>query len=81
MVISELIKDLMYEENLNQIELAKKLNCTQTQISEWINGNSKPNYDNLQMLGRVFKIDGNKMLDLEHKYENSNIDKKKIRVI
>lgn len=24
MVISELIKDLMYEENLNQIELAKK---------------------------------------------------------
>ena len=81
MVISELIKDLMYEENLNQIELAKKLNCTQTQISEWINGNSKPNYDNLQMLGRVFKIDGNKILDLEHKYENSNIDKKKITVV
>ena len=54
MVISELIKDIMYEENLNQMDFAKKISCTQTQISEWINGNSKPSYDNLQMIGKIF---------------------------
>ena len=67
MVISELIKDIMYEENLNQMDFAKKISCTQTQISEWINGNSKPSYDNLQMRGKIFNIDGNKILDLEQK--------------
>ena len=57
MVISELIKDIMYEENLNQMDFAKKISCTQTQISEWINGNSKPSYDNLQMIGKIFNIE------------------------
>ncbi len=80
MVISELIKDLMYDENLNQIDFAKKINCTQTQISEWINGNSKPSYDNLQMIGKTFKIDGNKILDLEQKNEKV-LDNKKLTVV
>lgn len=81
MIIAELIKDLMYEENLNQIDLAKKINCTQTQISEWINGNSKPSYDNLQMIGKTFKIDGNIILDLEQKSETKNIGNKRLKVV
>ena len=75
----------MYEENLNQMDFAKKISCTQTQISEWINGNSKPSYDNLQMIGKIFNIDGNKILDLEQKnkvirnaFSNKEIDKSMI---
>jgi len=80
MEISELIKNLMYEENINQIDFAKKINCTQTQVSEWINRNSKPSYDNLQMIGKVFKIDGNDLLDLiEKNIENTN--NKKLKVV
>lgn len=81
MVISELIKDLMYEENINQIDFAKKINCTQTQVSEWINGNSKPSYDNLQMIGKVFKIDGNKILDLEQKINKKTTTSKRLKVV
>ena len=81
MVISELIKDIMYEENLNQMDFAKKISCTQTQISEWINGNSKPSYDNLQMIGKIFKIDGNKILDIEQKNEKPSLDNKKLTVV
>ena len=81
MIISELIKDVMYEENINQIDFAKKINCTQTQVSEWINGNSKPSYDNLQMIGRVFKIDGNKILDLEQKICKKEKTNKKLKVV
>ena len=81
MIISELIKDLMYEENINQIDFAKKINCTQTQVSEWINGNSKPNYDNLQMIGKVFSVDGNKILDLEEKTDKKQSTQKKLKVV
>lgn len=81
MKISELIKDLMYEENINQIDFAKKINCTQTQVSEWINGNSKPSYDNLQMIGKIFKIDGNRILDLEQKLEKRTATKKRLKVV
>ena len=81
MLISDLIKDILYEENLNQNNFAKKICCTQTQVSEWINGNSKPNYENLQMIGKVFKIDGNKILDLEEREKTINTDKKKITVV
>lgn len=81
MLISELIKDIMYEEKLNQNDFAKKISCTQTQVSEWINCNSKPSYDNLQMIGKVFKIDGNKILDIEEKIEPMNITQKQITVV
>lgn len=81
MVISELIKDIMYEENLNQMDFAKKISCTQTQISEWINGNSKPSYDNLQMIGKIFNIDGNKILDLEQKNKKPSLDNKRLTVV
>lgn len=81
MVIAELIKDIMYEEGLNQNEFAKKIDCTQTQISEWINNNSKPSYEKLQMIGKTFNVDGNILLDLEEKTEPVLVDKKKITVV
>lgn len=80
MVIAELIKNIMYENNLNQNDLAQKIDCTQTQISEWVNNNSKPSYEKLQMLGKVFRIDGNLLLDLEEKVERV-VDSKKITVV
>lgn len=81
MLISELIKDIMYDEGLNQNEFAQKIACTQTQVSEWINCNSKPSYDNLQMIGKIFKIDGNKILDIEDKKEPIATNKKQITVV
>ena len=81
MIISELIKDIMYEENINQIDFAKKINRTQTQVSEWINGNSKPSYDNLQMIGKVFKIDGNKILDIEQKTSKKVTTNERLKVV
>lgn len=81
MVISELIKDILYNENLNQNDFAEKIECTQTQVSEWINNNSKPSYEKLQKIGKVFNIDGNLLLDLEEKPEINSIDNKKITVV
>lgn len=80
MSISEIIKDIMYEEGLNQNDLASKIDCTQTQISEWINNNNKPSYEKLQMIGKTFKIDGNKLLDLELPTPVT-INKKKFTVV
>lgn len=81
MIISEIIKNIMYDEGLNQNDFAKKISCTQTQVSEWINNNSKPNYENLQTIGRVFRIDGNELLDIEEKNKPVVITKKQITVV
>ncbi len=81
MIISELIKDIMYNQNLNQIDFAEKIECTQTQVSEWINNNSKPSYEKLQKIGKVFNIDGNVLLDLEEKPNHRRIDNNRITVV
>jgi DNA (cytosine-5)-methyltransferase 1 len=81
MLIPDIIKDIMYNEGLTQIDFAKKIECTQTQVSEWVNGNSKPNYENLQMIGKVFKIDGNTILDIEEKPISITKSQKKITVV
>ena len=38
----EILKDIMSDFNLNQTQLANKLGLKQSQISEWLNGKSKP---------------------------------------
>ena len=80
MKLSELIKDIMYNNNLNQSDLATKIGCTQAQVSDWINNNSKPSYEKLQMLGKVFNIDGNIILDIEEK-NTTKINNKKLNVV
>lgn len=81
MLVADLIKNIMYDEGLNQNEFAKKISCTQAQVSEWANGKSNPSYENLQMIGKVFKIDGNELLNLKENKDFSIVNKKCITVV
>lgn len=81
MLVADLIKNIMYDEGLNQNEFAKKISCTQAQVSEWANGKSNPSYENLQMIGKVFKIDGNELLNLKENKDFSIVNKKHITVV
>jgi len=81
MKISEIIENILYENNLNQNELALKIGSTQAQVSEWVNGNSKPSYDKLHTIGKLFNIDGNDLLDIKIKDSNDSSTKNKITVV
>ena len=52
----KLLYDLIDEHELTQSELAKKLNMAQSQISNYLNGKSKPGYDSIRELSRIFNI-------------------------
>ena len=61
----EILKDLMIEYNLNQSQLALKIGIKQSQISEWLNGKSKPGYDNLKSICIALGISGDRILGLD----------------
>lgn len=61
----EILKDVMAEYNLNQTQLALKIGVKQSQVSEWLNGKSKPGYDNIKAICIALGISANYLLGLE----------------
>ena len=62
----EILKDIMFELNLNQSQLALKINVKQSQVSEWLKGKSKPGYDNLQTICKKLGISGDRILGIDN---------------
>ena len=61
----EILKDIMIEFDLNQTELANKIGLKQSQISEWLNGKSKPGYDNIKAICIALDISADRILGLD----------------
>lgn len=74
MELSLLLQKTISDNNLNQTAFAKAINATQAQVSDWLAGKSKPNYDNLRSIVSVFKIDANTILNVEHKEKFTNVE-------
>lgn len=56
-IVSERIKDLMAEEHLTQVALAKKIGVKQNTISAWILGKKEPSIRSLWLLADYFSTD------------------------
>ncbi len=56
LLFAENLKSLRESENLRQRELAKKLNATQSRISNWENGLFEPDLENLWKIADLFEI-------------------------
>ena len=61
----EILKDIMVDYNLNQSQLANKLGLKQSQINEWLNGKSKPGYDNIKLICQTLGVSADRLLGLE----------------
>ena len=61
----DILKEIMIELNLNQSQFATKIGLKQSQISEWLNGKSKPGYDNLRAICMAFDISAERLLGLD----------------
>ncbi len=64
MELSCLLQKTINENNLNQSLFANKINATQAQVSDWLAGKSKPNYENLRSIAMTFKVDANELLNI-----------------
>ena len=51
------LKQLYQSQGFTQKTLAKKLNCSNTTISMWCTGKSKPNCEKISQLIKILKID------------------------
>ena len=61
----EILKEIMIDFNLNQSQLAKKIGVKQNQVSEWLNGKSKPGYDSLRAICIALDISADRLLGLD----------------
>lgn len=65
MELAQLLQKTIHDNGLNQTSFAKSINATQAQVSDWLSGKSKPNYENLRSIVINFSIDANKLLSID----------------
>lgn len=64
MEFTDILKDIMDEQNLTQTKLAELIGVKQSQVSEWLSGKSKPGYDNLKSISKELGVSGDVLLGL-----------------
>ena len=65
---SEILGELLRENNLTQSAFAKKAGIKQSQVSEWLKGKAKPGYDNLKQIALAFDVSADYLLGLTDEY-------------
>lgn len=66
MELTQLLQKTIRDNGLNQTTFAKSINATQAQVSDWLSGKSKPNYENLRSIVINFNIDANNLLNIDN---------------
>lgn len=61
----DILKDIMVDFELNQTMFAEKVGVKQSQVSEWLNGKSKPGYDSIRAICFALKISADRLLGLD----------------
>lgn len=56
-IVAQRIKELMKENNLNQVRLAEKTGLKQNTISAWLRGKKEPCITSLWLLADCFDVD------------------------
>ena len=62
---SEILRDILIENNLTQVAFAKLIAVKQSQVSEWLRGKAKPGYDTLKQMSIALNISPAKLLGLD----------------
>lgn len=63
-MFGEIFKKLRKSRNLNQVQLAEKLNVTKQTISNWENNNILPSIDMLIKISQYFSVSTDYLLEL-----------------
>lgn len=69
-LFAERLKELRKAEGLCQRELAEQIGIGQSNISDWENGVSRPEYENLMRIARIFDVSTDYLLGLTDYYSD-----------
>ena len=61
----EIIKQIMFEQNLTQQKFADLNSENQTTVSQWLMGKKKPGYDSIKAIYQQFGIEPNLLFGIE----------------
>ena len=64
-MFSDLLKSLREQKRISQTQLAKEIEVSAGNISDWETGRSKPGYVALSALARFFEVSADYLLELE----------------
>ena len=64
-MFNTLLKELRDQRNLTQGQLAKAAGVSQGNVGDWESGKSKPGYNALASLARIFVLSGDYLLELD----------------
>ena len=59
------LKELRKSDNMSQCQLAKKIGVAQSNISDWENNISRPEYENLIKIAEIFDVTSDYLLGLK----------------
>lgn len=66
-MFGEMLKKMRKSRNLNQVQLAEKLNVTKQSISNWENNNILPSIDMLLKISSYFNVSTDYLLELDNR--------------
>lgn len=64
-MFNELLKDLRAKKGMTQAQLAKATGVSPGNVGDWETGKSKPGYNALAMLSRIFEVSADYLLELD----------------
>lgn len=65
MAYTEVIKQIMEENNLSQQKFADVLGVNQTTVSQWLLGKKKPGYDSIMLIYEKFGVAPNALFGID----------------
>ncbi|MEF2879992.1 MAG: helix-turn-helix transcriptional regulator [Blautia sp.] len=66
-MFGDIIKKLRISHNLNQVQLADKLNISKQTVSNWENNNILPSIEMLIKISKFFSVSTDYLLELNHR--------------
>ncbi len=64
MIFANRLKELRKSENMSQTQLAKIIGIAQSNVSDWENDVSRPEYENLIKIAKIFDVSTDYLLGL-----------------
>ena len=70
-----LLKDLRAKKGITQVQLAKAAGVSPGNVGDWETGKSKPGYNALAALSRIFEVSADYLLELGELHEETSDDR------
>lgn len=73
-MFNSLLKELRSKKGMTQGQLAKEVGVSAGNVGDWETGKSKPGYNALAALARIFEVSADYLLELDTSLEKKSVD-------